>query len=172
MAAVTIQSEFGAQENKICHCFHFSPIFLPLSDGAGSHGLSFFEYWVLSPLLHSPLLLSSKSSLVPLPFLVLELYLPIWGCWYFSSQCWFQLVIHPAQHFCIMYSECKLNKQGDNTQHCGTPFPILNHSVVPCLFLTVASLPAYRFLRRQVRWSGIPISWRIFQSCDPLSQWL
>ena len=31
-------------------------------------------------------------------------------------------------------------------------------SVVPCLVLTVASWPAYRFLRRQVRWSGIPIS--------------
>ena len=29
--------------------------------------------------------------------------------------------------------------------------------------LTVASWPAYRFLRRQIRWSGIPISWRIFQ---------
>ena len=28
---------------------------------------------------------------------------------------------------------------------------------------TVASYLAYRFLRRQVRWSGIPISWRIFQ---------
>ena len=31
------------------------------------------------------------------------------------------------------------------------------------LFLTVASWPAQRFLRRQVRWPGIPISWRIFQ---------
>ena len=31
------------------------------------------------------------------------------------------------------------------------------------LFLTVASWPAYRFLKRQVRWSGIPISFRIFQ---------
>ena len=28
--------------------------------------------------------------------------------------------------------------------------------------LTVASCPAYRFLKRQVRWSGIPISLRIF----------
>ena len=27
-AAVTIHSEFGAQENKICHCFHFSLIYL------------------------------------------------------------------------------------------------------------------------------------------------
>ena len=25
MAAVTVCSDFGAQENKICHCFHFSP---------------------------------------------------------------------------------------------------------------------------------------------------
>ena len=30
--------------------------------------------------------------------------------------------------------------------------------MVPCPVLTVASWPAYRFLRRQVRWSGIPIS--------------
>ena len=25
IAVVTILSDFGAQENKICHCFHFSP---------------------------------------------------------------------------------------------------------------------------------------------------
>ena len=25
MAAVTVCSNFGAQENKICHCVHFSP---------------------------------------------------------------------------------------------------------------------------------------------------
>ena len=25
MAAVTICSDSGTQENKICHCFHFSP---------------------------------------------------------------------------------------------------------------------------------------------------
>ena len=29
MAAVTICSDFGAQENKICHCFHFFPFYLP-----------------------------------------------------------------------------------------------------------------------------------------------
>ena len=39
-----------------------------------------------------------------------------------------------------------------------TPFPVWNQSVVPCLVLTVASCPAHRFLRRQVRWSAIPIS--------------
>ena len=42
-------------------------------------------------------------------------------------------------------------------------FPIWNQSV-PCPVLTVASWPAYWFLRRQVRWSGIPISLRIFHS--------
>ena len=38
------------------------------------------------------------------------------------------------------------------------PFPIWNQSVVPCPVLTVASWPAYRFLKRQVRWSGIHIA--------------
>ena len=42
-------------------------------------------------------------------------------------------------------------------------FPIWNQSVVPCPVLTVASWSACRFLRRQVRWLGIPISRRIFQ---------
>ena len=28
MAAITIHSDFGAQENKICHCCHFFPIYL------------------------------------------------------------------------------------------------------------------------------------------------
>ena len=61
-----------------------------------------------------------------------------------------------------MYSAYKLNKWGDNTQPLRTPFPIWNQSVVPCLVLPVASWPAYRFLMRQVRWSGIPISWKNF----------
>ena len=58
----------------------------------------------------------------------------------------------------MMYSAYKLNKQGDNIQPWHTPFPIWNQSVVPCPVLTVASWPAYRFLKRQVRWFGIPIS--------------
>ena len=66
--------------------------------------------------------------------------------------------------FCMMYSAYKLNKQGDNIQPWHTPFPIWNLSVVPCPVLTVASWPAHRFLKRQVRWSGIPISFRIFHS--------
>ena len=34
--------------------------------------------------------------------------------------------------FLMMYSKQKLNKQGDNIQPWGTPFPIWNQSVVPC----------------------------------------
>ena len=74
-----------------------------------------------------------------------------------SSLCFFQSsVSHDV--FCIM-----LNKQGDNIQPWCTPFPIWNQSVVSCPVLTIASWPAYRFLKRQVRWSGIPVSLRIFQ---------
>ena len=40
-------------------------------------------------------------------------------------------------------------------------FPISNRSVLPCLTLNVASWPTCRFLRRQVRCSGIPICLRI-----------
>ena len=66
--------------------------------------------------------------------------------------------------FHMMYIAYKLNKHSDNIQPWRTPFPIWNRSVVPCPALTVASWPAYRFLKRQVRWSGISISFRIFHS--------
>ena len=46
----------GAQENKICHCFHFSPFYLPWSDGTGCHDLHFlnagFQASLLTLLLH------------------------------------------------------------------------------------------------------------------------
>ena len=63
-----------------------------------------------------------------------------------------------------MYSAYKLNKQGDNIQPWCTAFLIWNQSIVPCPVLTVASWPAFSFSGRQVRWSGISISWRIFHS--------
>ena len=68
----------------------------------------------------------------------------------------------------------KLNKQGDNIQPWHTPFPIWNQSIIPCLVLTIASWPAYKFLRRQIKWSGILISLRKFSTvgCDPHSQML
>ena len=70
----------------------------------------------------------------------------------------------------MMYAACKLNKQSDNIQACHTPFPLLKQWFVPCLVLTVDSWPACWFLRRQVRWSGIPISLIFHSLCDPHSQ--
>ena len=69
--------------------------------------------------------------------------------------------------FLMMYSAYKLNKQGHNIQPWCTAFPIWNQSVVSCPVLIVASWPAYGLLRRQVRWSGIPI---FPVCCDPHSQ--
>ena len=49
---------------------------------------------------------SSRGRLHPLHFMLLEWYHPhIWGCQYFSIHSWFQLGIHPAQHFAL----CTLN---------------------------------------------------------------
>ena len=66
--------------------------------------------------------------------------------------------------FQMMYSAYKLNEQGGNIQLWNTSFPILNKPLVLWLVLTAASWPSYTFLRRQVRWFGIPISIRIYHS--------
>ena len=43
MTAVPVCSDFGAQENKICHCFHFFPRHLPWSDGTRCQDLTFLN---------------------------------------------------------------------------------------------------------------------------------
>ena len=45
MAAGAICSDFGAQESKVCHCFHCFPIYLLWSDGSDAMILVF---WMLS----------------------------------------------------------------------------------------------------------------------------
>ena len=87
VAAVTICSDFGAQENEICHCFHFFPIYLPWSDGTRFHDL------FLLLLLCFKLAFSLSSFTFISGFLVPPLFLPsgwyhlhIWGSWYFSWQ--------------------------------------------------------------------------------------
>ena len=158
MAAVTMCSDFGAQENKVCHCFHCFPVCLPWSEGTRCHDLSFMNVkfklaFLLSSFTFTRRLFIFSSSLfsaisvVSFPYLRLLIFLLavlILACASFS----------PA--FYMMYSECKLNKQGDSIQPWHARFPVGNQSVVPCPVLTVASRLSYRFLRRQVRWSGIP----------------
>ena len=98
MSAVTICSDFGAQENKICHCFHFFSI---CHEVMGPDAMILL-FWMLSfkPAFSLSSFTFIKRFFIPVHFLPSEWYhLYIWGCWYFSLQFWFQLVIHPAWHF-------------------------------------------------------------------------
>ena len=61
----SLSADFEAQENKICHCFHFFRICFPWIDGTGCHDLSVFNV----EFFHSPLSPSSRGSLFPLFFL-------------------------------------------------------------------------------------------------------
>ena len=115
--------------------------------------------WSLNQMFHSPLSLSSRGSLVPLHFLPWEwCHLHIWGYWYFSWEILIPVCASSSWAFLMMYSAYELSNQGDNLQPWHTPFLIWNQSAVPCSVLAIASWPAYRFLRRQIRWSGIPVS--------------
>ena len=162
MAEITICSDFGAPKNKVCHHFHCPPSICHEVVGLDAMILVF---WMLSfkPTFSLPSFtfikrLFSSSSLsairvVSSAYLRLLVFLPeILIPAYASSS----LAFH------MMFSA--YNKQGDNIQPWCTPFPIWNQSVVPCPVLIIASWPACRFLRRQIRWSGSPISWRIFHS--------
>ena len=139
MASVSVHSDFGAQENKVCHCFPFFPTYLPWSDGTRCHDLVFWMlsfkpafslfYFTFMKRIFSSSLLSS-ISVVSSVYLRLFIFLPailIPAC--ASSS--------PA--FCMMSTTCKLNKHGDNIQPWCIPFSVLNQFIIPCLVLTVVS---------------------------------
>ena len=97
-AAITICSDFGAQKNKVWHCFHCFPIYLPRS--------KIFECWVSRQLFHSFTFIKrlvSSSSLSAIRVLSsanlrLLIFLPA------------ILILAPAsssQAFCMMYSAYK-----------------------------------------------------------------
>ena len=140
MAAITICSDFGAQKNKVSHCF---PIYLPWSDGNRCHDLrllnAWFQAYFLTLLFHfHPEVLQffftfcHKGDVICVSE-VIDIFPAI-----LISDC---VSSSPAFH--MIYSAYKLNKQGDNIQPWGTPFPIWNQSIVPCTILTVTSWPAY-----------------------------
>ena len=160
MAEVTICSDFRAKEEEICHYFHIFPFYLPWN-------AMIFIFWMLS--FKPGFSLSSFTLIKRLFSFSLLSATRVVSSAYLRLLVFFLAILIPACNssspaFYMMYSGSKLNKQGYNIQPWCLPFPILNQSVVPKLVLTVASWPAYRFLRRQVRWSGIPISLRIFHS--------
>ena len=68
--------------------------------------------------------------------------------------------IQPA--FRMMYSAYELNKQGDGIQPCCTPSKFWGIPLFHVI-LTVAIWPVYRFLGKQVRWSGNSISKNFLQ---------
>ena len=163
MATVTICSDFGAPENKVCHCFHCFPIYLPWNDGTRCYDLGF---WMLS--FKAPFSLSSFTFIKRLFISASLSATRLESSVYLRLFIFLPAVLIPTCASSILalhmkYSACKLNKQGDNIQPWHTPFPIWNQSIVPCLVLSVASLHAYEFQRMQVRLSDIPISFRIFQ---------
>ena len=157
MAAVTICSDFGAQKNKVCHCFHCFPIYFPWSDGTRCMILVF---WMLS---FKPTFSLSSFTFIKRLFSSTSLSaIRVVSSAYLRLLIFFPAILIPvcassSPAFLKMYSASKLNKQDDNMQPWCTPFPIWNQSVFPCPVLTVASWPAYGFLKRQVRWSGIPV---------------
>ena len=101
MAAVTICSDFGAQENKVVTVSIVSP---SICHEVMEPNAMILVFWMLSfkPTFSLSLSLSSGGFLVPLHFLPYRwCHLHTGDCWYFFQQSWFQLVIHPAQHFAI-----------------------------------------------------------------------
>ena len=141
------------------------PFYLPCSNGARCHDLRF----VLMFSLMQPLSLSSftlikrlfSSSLLSAIRMVSSAYLRLLM---FLQPVLILACDSSSPTFLMMGSTFRLKKQGDSRQFSGTPFLILNQSVVPYRVLTVAFWPTYSFLRRQIRWSGIPISLKAFHS--------
>ena len=154
MAAATIHSDFGAQENKICHCFHFFTIYFPWSNGNWMLWSSFFESFKpafsLFSFTHIKRLFRFFSlsairvmSSTYLRLLIILTAILIPACDSFRPK------------FHVMYSAYMLSEQDDNIQPCRNPDSILNQATASCLVLTIASWPAYGFLRIQVRWPDI-----------------
>ena len=168
MTAITICSDFGAQKSKVWHCFHFFPIICHEVMGLDAMILVF---WMLS---FKPTFSLSSFTFIKRLFSSSSLYaIRVVSSAYLRLLIFLWAVLIPAcasssPAFLMMYSAYKLNKQGDNIQPWLTLFPIWNKSVVPCPVLTVASWPAYRILKRQVRYS------HLFQNfpvcCDPHSE--
>ena len=144
MAVVTICSDFGEQKNKVCHSFHSYPSLYHEVMGPDAMILVFWmlrfkrTFSVSSFTFIKSLFSSSHSSIrvkssAYLRLLIFLLAILIPAC--ASSRL----------AFCMMYSVCKLKKQGYNIQSWRTPFLIWNQSVVPRPVLTVAWLLCENF---------------------------
>ena len=118
MAALTICSDFGAPQNKVCYCFHCFPIYLPWSGGTKCHDFSFWTlsfktalFFSLSSFTFIKRLFSSSSlsaiRVVSPAYLRWLIFLPA----ILISAC---ASSSPAFH--MIYSVYEFNQQGDNIQ--------------------------------------------------------
>ena len=162
MAAVTVCSDFGVQENKVCHCFHFfSPFICHKVMGPDAmifvlwmlsfklaFSLSFFTFMkrLFSSHLLSGIRIVSSACLMLLIFL---LAISI------------QASASSSLAFHMMYSAYKLNKQSDYLQLLCTPFQFWASPLFHVCFLTCTQVSQEA---GKVRWSDIPVSLRIFHS--------
>ena len=156
MAAITVCSAFGAPQNKVSYRFHCFPSYFPWSDGTRCHDLVF---WMLS---FKPTFSLSSFTFIKRFFSFSFSAIRVVSSAYLRLLIFLPEILIPAYassipEFLMVYSAYNLNKQGDNIQLLCTPFLIWNQSVVPCPVLTIASWPAYTFLKRQGRWPGISI---------------
>ena len=165
MAAVAILQWFWSPPNKICHCFFFS---LSIIHEMVAPDAMILLFWMLS---FKPAFFLSSSILIKKLFFSsssLSTFKVVSSSYLRLLIFLLAILIPPcglsSLAFRVVYSAYKLNQQDDNLQPCCTPFKILNKLVAPCKVLTVASPRMFRFLRRQVRWSGIPICLRILHS--------
>ena len=137
MAVVTVHSDFGTQEKKICHCFHFPTSIWHEVMGPNAMILVFkiltfkpafsLSSFTLIKRLFSYSLVSAITvvSSVCLGLLLFLLAILMW-------------FIQPSISHDILFIE--VSKQGDDIQLC-TLFPVLNQSIIPCPIQTVASWP-------------------------------
>ena len=104
-----------SQENKICHCFHCFPIYLPWSDGTRCHDLFF---WMLN---FKPAFSLCSFTFIKRLFSSLLLAIRVASYAYLRLLIFLPAILIPAYAssspaFLMMYSAYKLNKQGDNIQ--------------------------------------------------------
>ena len=137
-AAVTIFSDFGAQENKVCHCLHCFLIYLPWSDGTGCHDLSCLNIKPTFSLFFFTFIkrlfsFSSLSAIRVVSSVFLRLFM-------FLLAILIPVCASSSPAFLMMYSAYKLINQGDTIQPWWT-FPDLepvccSMSSFNCCFLT------------------------------------
>ena len=151
MAAVTFCSDFGAQEDKVCHCFRCFPIYLPWSDETK---------WDQMPWSSFILMLSFKPNFSLWSFTFIKRLfssslLSAISAWH-SVICISEVTdISPCNldsSFHMMSSAFKLNKHGDNIQSHSFP----NFEPIHC---SMSSSNCWFLTCIQVSWKACKVVW-------------